>query len=188
MRFFCGKQKITFSIKEEKSCLYYVALVAEESTVFYRGTIETEEQGKQVQLAVVTCTYNRKEALKRNMCLLQEENHVDKQVQNTSKKENLKRNMCLRQEENVNEEVQMISQREISERNVCLRQENANEEIKMILQKESVKQNLYWKQKEDIHERNLTYFKNKNAKQITGYESTISKIYVVDNARNITKE
>ena len=121
---FFGNQTITFSIKERKACLYYVALVTEEATVLYKGTVETQEQGKKVQLAVVTCTYNRKEALKRNVCLIQEENNVD--VPTIYKKEISKQNLSFLQKNDTSVEKTTFCKEEISKQNLCLVQDKNN--------------------------------------------------------------
>jgi len=77
---FSGKQEVIFFADLRKYSVYYLKLYATENTKVKSGTIETKEDGKTVSLALVICTYHRREAVLKNIQLLKEENENTKEA------------------------------------------------------------------------------------------------------------
>lgn len=71
------------SLKEYQ--LLYIKIEALQSVVWESGFVETDCTGREIHLAFVTCTYNRKEALLKNIRLLEQKSakHKDSPVLDT---------------------------------------------------------------------------------------------------------
>ena len=71
---FSGRQEILFCIALAENSYFYLEIQTEEETILESGWIEAIHTPEEIKLALVTCTYNRKEALKKNLQILQQNN------------------------------------------------------------------------------------------------------------------
>ena len=71
---FSGKQEVIFEQKIFESPYFYLEIEAEKESVLESGSIETDMAQQPVKLALATCTYNRKQDIKKNIELLKQYN------------------------------------------------------------------------------------------------------------------
>lgn len=72
---FCGKEEIKIVLNEIEPVFYYIKIKADESVTILFGSVETEQEGREIRIALATCTYNRKEMLYKNIRFLREKNN-----------------------------------------------------------------------------------------------------------------
>ncbi len=60
---FCGEEEFIVRLDQIEPVFYYLEIDAYEQVYLLEGVVETEDPGKEVKIALVTCTYNRQEAI-----------------------------------------------------------------------------------------------------------------------------
>lgn len=67
-------EEVKLILKQIESVCYYLEIYAEEVVNIFSAKVMTNVIGKEVHLALVTCTYNRKEELIKNLEVLKQNN------------------------------------------------------------------------------------------------------------------
>lgn len=76
-REFSSEQDIRFELKlPMEDSFFYLSVEAKESSYLRAAWIETKNQAAEIHLALVTCTYNREEDIKKNLDSIRRENQM----------------------------------------------------------------------------------------------------------------